>query len=74
MNGNIIKQSLTMVEIKGNTRMKFDNVLMIRIERGKALFKYADVKKSHSYYVISTTISEVILDTNNWFISFQERN
>ena len=75
MNSNITKQALTMVEIKGNARMKFDNVLMIRVKTGKELFKYADVKKTHTYYIIITTaISEVVLDTNNWFISFQETN
>lgn len=63
--------SIHMVHYHKETRIAFDNVMIITVESGKKLNeKGLGLKSTHHYYVITTNITTSYFDTKDWFISF----
>lgn len=63
--------SIYMVHYHKETRIAFDNVMIITVESGKKLNEMGlRLKSTYHYYVITTNTTTSYFDTKDWFISF----
>lgn len=62
--------SIHMVHYYKETRIAFDNVMVITVESGKKLNEMGlGLKSTHHYYVITTNTTTSYFDAKDWFIS-----
>lgn len=63
--------SIHVVHYHKETRIAFDNVMIITVESGKKLNEMGlGLKSTHNYYAITTNITTSYFDVKDWFISF----
>lgn len=63
--------SIHMVHYHQETRIAFDNVMIITVESGKKLNEMGlRLKSTRHYYVITTNTTTSYFDVKDWFISF----